>query len=76
MQDRHLCEAPMRLHSSSMRSLLVVIALGTLIRAQTFRSTVDHVAVPVTVQSERNESATDLRPEDFTFFCCLIPAEV
>ena len=51
-----------------MRSLIVVIALCTLIHAQTFKSTVDHVAVPVTIHSERQESAKDLRPEDFRVF--------
>jgi VWFA-related protein len=51
-----------------MRSLLVVVALCAPVGAQTFRSTVDHVAVPVTIHREPNESATDLRPEDFREF--------
>ncbi len=51
-----------------MRSLLVVVVLCGLVHAQTFRSTVDHVAVAVTIQSERNEPVNDLRPEDFRVF--------
>ena len=51
-----------------MRSLLVAVALCGLVRAQTFRSTVDQVAVPVTIQSERNEPVVDLRPDDFRVF--------
>jgi VWFA-related protein len=51
-----------------MRSLIVVIALCTSINAQTFRSTVDHVAVPVTIHSEGKDPAADLRPEDFRVF--------
>jgi VWFA-related protein len=50
-----------------MRSLLVVVALCTLVRAQTFKSTVDQVAVPVTIHSELNEPI-DLRPDDFRVF--------
>jgi VWFA-related protein len=51
-----------------MRSLLLVIALSTVTGAQTFRSTVDHVAVPVTIHSEQKEFVADLRPEDFRVF--------
>jgi VWFA-related protein len=51
-----------------MRWLLVIVGLCTLVRAQTFKSTVDQVAVPVTIQSELNKPATDLRPDDFRVF--------
>jgi hypothetical protein len=47
---------------------LVVIALCALVGAQTFKSTVDHVAVPVTIHSELNEPVTHLRPDDFRVF--------
>jgi VWFA-related protein len=51
-----------------MRSLLVVVVLSGLVRAQTFKSTVDQVAVPVTIHSEGNEPVIDLRPDDFRVF--------
>jgi len=51
-----------------MRSLLVVVALSTLASAQTFRSTIDQVAVPVTIHSELNEPIADLRRDDFRVF--------
>ena len=56
------------LHSSPMRPILVVIALCTVLHAQTFRSAVDHVAVPITIHSELKDSATDLRSDDFRVF--------
>ena len=51
-----------------MRSLLVVVGLCTLTQAQTFKSTLDQVAVSVTIQSDPAERAADLRPEDFRVF--------
>jgi VWFA-related protein len=51
-----------------MRSVLVVVALFSLVRAQTFKTTVDHVAIPVTVSSDLAKPATDLRPDDFQVF--------
>ncbi len=51
-----------------MRSLVVIVGLCTLVHAQTFKSTVDQVAVPVTIQSEPPEHAADLRAEDFRVF--------
>jgi VWFA-related protein len=51
-----------------MRSLLVIVGLSTLVHGQTFKSTVDQVAVPVTIQSELNEPASDLRQDDFRVF--------
>jgi hypothetical protein len=51
-----------------MRSLLVAVVFCGLAHAQTFKSTVDQVAVPVTIQSELNESVIDLQPDDFLVF--------
>jgi Ca-activated chloride channel homolog len=51
-----------------MRSLLVVAVLCTVVHGQTFTSTVDQVAVPVTIQTEPNEAVVDLRPDDFRVF--------
>lgn len=50
------------------RSLLMVVALCTSVSAQTFKTTVDQVAVAITIHSEANQSFTDLRPEDFRVF--------
>ena len=47
---------------------LLSITLGAFAHGQTFRSAVDQVAIPVTVVSERNEPAPDLRPDDFRVF--------
>jgi len=54
--------------SSRLRSLLVVVGLCPVLSAQTFKSTVDQVAIPVTIQSEANEPLLDLQPEDFRIF--------
>ncbi len=51
-----------------MRPLLVTVGLCTLLHAQTFKSTVDQVAVPVTIQSESNGQVIDLRSDDFRVF--------
>ncbi len=51
-----------------MRSLLVVVGLCAVLHAQTFKSTIDHVAVPVTIHSESNSPAIDLQPDDFRVF--------
>ena len=51
-----------------MRSLLVAVILCGVAHAQMFNSTVDQVAVPVTIHSERNEPVIDLRPDDFRVF--------
>jgi VWFA-related protein len=48
-------------------SLLVVVTLCGVAHAQTFTSSVEHVAVPVTVSSDRNEPI-DLGPDDFRVF--------
>jgi VWFA-related protein len=46
----------------------VIVAAGTFVHAQSFRSTVNHVAIPVTIQGELNEHPADLQPEDFRVF--------
>ena len=51
-----------------MRSLVVIVGLCTVVSAQTFKSTVHQVAVPVTIHSELNEPLTDVRPDDFRVF--------
>jgi hypothetical protein len=51
-----------------MRSLLVVVGLCTLVHAQTFKSTLDQVAVSVTIHSDPTERVADLRAEDFRVF--------
>jgi len=51
-----------------MRSLFVTLGLCTVLHAQTFKSTVDQVVVPVTIQRDSNEQAIDLRPDDFRVF--------
>ena len=51
-----------------MRSLAVVVVLCGLAHAQTFNLKVDQVAVPVTIQSELNEPAIGLEPDDFRVF--------
>ena len=71
--DRHLTilaasRNQSQIHCFSMRSLLVIVGLCTLVHAQTFKSTVDHVAVPVTIQSDPNGPGGDLRHDDFRVF--------
>ena len=51
-----------------MRCLLLVVALCPILSAQTFKSTVDQVAIPVTIQSAANEPVRDLQPSDFRIF--------
>jgi Ca-activated chloride channel homolog len=52
----------------NLRSLFVVVVLCPVLSAQTFRTTVDQVAIPVTIQSEPSEAAVDLQPGDFRVF--------
>ena len=47
---------------------LLFMAVGALAHAQTFKTTVDHVAIPITIQGERNNPTLDLQPEDFRVF--------
>ena len=48
--------------------MLPIIVSWTVLHAQTFRVTVDHVVVPVTVVSDRSEPTADLEREDFRVF--------
>ena len=54
--------------SSRLRPLVVVVVLCPTLTAQTFKSTVDHVAIPVTVQSDATEPVLNLQPGDFRVF--------
>lgn len=47
---------------------LLVITVGALAHAQSFRSTVDQVAIPITIQGEGSEPVPDLQPDDFRLF--------
>lgn len=51
-----------------MRSLIIIVGLCTIVRAQTFTTTVDQVVVPLTIHAERNRAADDLSAEDFRVF--------
>ena len=46
----------------------MIVGLCTVVRAQTFTTTVDQVVVPVTVHAERDRAADDLSAEDFRVF--------
>ena len=50
------------------RLVLMVVVLCPVLSAQTFKSTVDQVAIPVTIQSQANEPVGDLQPRDFRVF--------
>jgi Ca-activated chloride channel family protein len=51
-----------------MRVLLPLIVSWTVLHGQTFRITVDHVVVPVTVVSDLSEPIADLGRDDFRVF--------
>lgn len=51
-----------------MRVLLVIIALCPLVHGQTFKSTVEQVAVPITVLRAPSNPAVDFGPDDFRVF--------
>lgn len=46
----------------------MIVGLCTVVRAQTFTTTVDQVVVPVTVHAERDRAADELSAEDFRVF--------
>lgn len=46
----------------------MIVGLCTVVRAQTFTTTVDQVVVPVTIHAERDRAADDLSGEDFRVF--------
>jgi Ca-activated chloride channel homolog len=49
-------------------TLLVAVVLCPVLSAQTFKSTVDQVAIPVTIQTGANQPVLDLQPTDFRVF--------
>jgi Ca-activated chloride channel family protein len=51
-----------------MRVLLPIIVLWTVLHAQTFKITVDHVVVPGTVVSDLSEPIADMARDDFRVF--------
>jgi len=51
-----------------MRVLFPIIVSWTVLHAQTFKITADHVVVPVTVVSDRSEPIADLGRDDFRVF--------
>lgn len=51
-----------------MRPLLVIIALCPLVHGQTFKSTLDQVALPLTIHRLAGNPAVDFGPEDFRVF--------
>ena len=51
-----------------MRPLLVIIALCPLVHGQTFKSTIDQVAVPITIHRGPSNHAIDFSPDDFRVF--------
>ena len=46
----------------------MIVILCPFLNAQTFKSTVDQVAIPVTIHTEANEALLDLQPNDFRVF--------
>src|SRR5688572_2573378 len=63
----HTRHTPMqRMHLASFAAL--VVGLDTVVSGQTFRTDVQQVAVPVTVQSQSGERAASLTAEDFKVF--------
>ena len=51
-----------------MRQLLIIIALCPLVHGQTFKTTLEQVAVPITIHRVPGNPAVDFGPEDFRVF--------
>ncbi len=52
----------------NLRTLLVVVVLCPVLDAQTFKSTVDQVAIPVTIHTEANGAVHEAQADDFRVF--------